>query len=160
MKTSVSIVLLAVVTVAMLCVCGCKTSSLSNLNAIPILEGITDAAALDAVAAASDTSLAQNRRLPRGPIQSYEDGVWTVEDRNASSIVVAYSLGRINVTVRYTVEGRTLVPSVMSAQNVRQSESRIHKNVIAWINRHAAEIKSAMWKIKSRAEDSKNGGTR
>lgn len=152
MKRLASIVLLAVVTAALFCVCGCKTSSLSNLNAIPILEGMTDAAALDAVAAASDTSLAPSRRLPRGPIQSYEDGVWTVEDRNASSIVVAYSLGRINVTVRYTVAGRTLVPSVVSAMNVTQSESRIHKNVIAWINRHAAEIKSAMWKIKSASQ--------
>ena len=152
MKTLVSIVVLAAITSSLLCVCGCKTSSLSNLNAIPILEGMTDAAALDAVAVASDTSLAQNRRLPRGPIQSYEDGVWTVEDRNASSIVVAYSLGKVNVTVRYTVEGRTLVPSVVTAMNVRQSESRIHTNVIVWINRHAAEIKSAMWKIKSRTQ--------
>ena len=152
MKTLVSIVVLATITSSLLCVCGCKTSSLSNLNAIPILEGMTDAAALDAVAAASDTALSQNRRLPRGPIQSYEDGVWSVEDRNATSIVVAYSLRKVNVTVRYTVEGRTLVPSVVTAMNVRQSESRIHTNVIAWINRHAAEIKSAMWKIKSRTQ--------
>jgi hypothetical protein len=41
------------------------------------------------------------------------------------------------------------VPTVESAINVRLSETRIHGNTLVWINRHAADIKAAMWKIKS-----------
>jgi hypothetical protein len=57
------------------------------------------------------------------------------------------------VTVRYTVEGRVLVPRVESGLNVRLSETRVHGNTLVWINRHAADIKAAMWKIKSEAKN-------
>jgi len=126
---------------------GCKTRSLENMQAIPIIDGITDAQALDAVALASTAT--PDKGKTRGPIKSYEDGAWAVQDRNDKSVVASYSIDRRSVTVRYTVEGRILVPTVESGMNVRLSETRIHGNTLVWINRHAADIKAAMWKIKS-----------
>jgi len=133
-------------------VCGCKTRSLSNIQPIPILEGMTSVQVLDAVAAASNSEPEQKRTGLRPPIQSYEDGIWAVEDRKADCIVVSYSIGKRNVVVRYTVDGRTLVPTVESGVNVAKGETRIHSNAIAWINRHATEIKAAMYKVKSGAK--------
>ena len=137
--------------VALLCVCGCKTRSLSNLQPVPVVAGITDAEALNAVVAASSTEPGQAKT--RGPIKSYEDGVWTVQDKDAKSVLVSYAIDRRSVTVRYTLEGKTLVPTVESGINVGKSDSRIHGNAMVWINRHATDIKAAMWKIKSEAKE-------
>ena len=139
--------LAVMLSVSLLCVCGCKTRSLSNLQPIPVLEGITEAEALDAVVAASSTE--PDRVKTRGPIKSYEDGLWTVQDKDAKSVLVSYAIDRRSVTVRYTLEDRLLVPFVESGINVSKGSSRIHGNALVWINRHASDIKAAMWKIKS-----------
>jgi len=126
---------------------GCKTRSLERIEAIQILDGLTEAQALDAVVLASDPTIEKGKT--RGPIKSYEDGSWAVQDRNTNSVVTAFSLDKRSVTVRYSVEGRTLVPKVEAGEHVRLSETRIHGNAISWISRHASDIKAAMWKVKS-----------
>jgi hypothetical protein len=144
-------VLNAVIFLFVFFICGCKTRSLDYVETIQIIEGISGAQALDAVALAAEPPA--DKAKTRGPIKSYEDGAWTVQDRNTNSIVSAYSIDRRSVTVRYTVEGRVLVPRVESGLNVRLSETRVHGNTLVWINRHAADIKAAMWKIKSEAKN-------
>jgi hypothetical protein len=141
------------VVISLIFIAGCKTRSLERIEPVQILDGLTEAQALDAVALASDPTIEKGKT--RGPIKSYEDGHWAVQDRGTNFVVAAFSLDKRSVTVRYSVEGRTLVPRVESGENVRLSETRIHGNAISWISRHASDIKAAMWKVKSGSTDKK-----
>lgn len=143
MKNSINLFL----GVFLLIITGCKTRSLENIETIQILDGLTEAQALDAVVLASDPTIEKGKT--RGPIKSYEDGQWAVQDRGTNSVVAAFSLDKRSITVRYSVEGRTLVPKVEGGAHVRLSETRIHGNALSWLSRHAADIKAAMWKVKS-----------
>jgi hypothetical protein len=134
-------------------IAGCKTRSLERIEPVQILDGLTEVQALDAVALASDPTIEKGKT--RGPIKSYEDGNWAVLDRGTNFVMVAFSLDKRSVTVRYSVDGRTLVPRVEGGENVRLSETRIHGNAISWISRHASDIKAAMWKVKSGSTDKK-----
>jgi hypothetical protein len=133
--------------ISLIFITGCKTRSMEHIEAIQILDGLTEAQALDAVALASDPTIEKGKTL--GPIKSYEDGHWAVLDRGTNFVIAAFSLDKRSVTVRYSVEGRTLVPKVEAGVHVRLSENRIHGNVLSWLSRHAADIKAAMWKVKS-----------
>ncbi|MEI7947584.1 MAG: hypothetical protein WCJ02_12865, partial [bacterium] len=91
------------------------------------------------------------RLIADGLIRNFAATSWGCVSRKRLLSLDGSELARIQAVflVETALEGRSLVPSVLTTMNVRQSESRIHTNVIVWINRHAAEIKSAMWKIKS-----------
>lgn len=127
---------------------GCKTASMKHIDPVPMATGISAHDAVAAVIMSADASKMPERRLPRGPIKSYADGRWSIEDAGEDFAILCYSIGQHSVRVRYDVIDREIVPTVISSENLRQSKRRIHKNAVVWINRLAPTIRESMWQIK------------
>ncbi len=134
---------------------GCKTTSMQNINPIPITEGITTEEAISALI--NSVYANSEEKIPRGPIRyyedgrpirSYEDGRWVVEDATDNFVILIYSLDHHSARVKYEIKGQEIKPTVISSENLLMKKDRIHSNAIIWINRHGIAIRDAMWKIK------------
>ncbi len=127
-------------------IAGCKTTSMKNIKPIPITKGITSEEVINALISSADADPKVKRR--RGPLKSYEDGNWSVEDATDNFVILVYSLGRHSAHVKYEIKEQEIIPTVISSEYLLMTKDRIHNNAVIWINRHGITIREAMWKIK------------
>jgi hypothetical protein len=66
-----------------------------NINRIPIAADVTTQEAINAIIISAKAIKTSARRLPRGPIKSYEDGRWSVEEASDNFVVLSYSIGQL-----------------------------------------------------------------
>jgi hypothetical protein len=133
---------------------GCATTSrqninpnIQNINPIPITEGITTEEVINALINSADANPETKKRRRRGPISSYEDGRWIVQDATDNFVILVYTIGHHFVRVKYEIKKQEILPTVISSSLLRGKKG-IHKNAVAWINRHGITICEAMWKVK------------
>ena len=126
---------------------GCATTSIQNINPIPITEGINTEEVITALinSVYDNPEIKKPRR--RGPIKSYGDGRWIVEDAKDNFVIQVYRVGRHFVSVKYEIKRQEILPTVISS-SLSRGEKYIHKNAVSWINLHGSDIREAMWKIK------------
>ena len=154
-------------------ICGCKTSSMSNLKPIPIPDGLTDREAVGGAVLATDptrmpsawqdmTSIVARYVFvdPYGysggfsiRVDPYKNSRWRVEEVSEKYAVLGFTSGaqKHYIRVKYSIEGRNLVPSVLDADNMmlNGSRTRMHSSGIDWINRNIAIIREGMWQVKA-----------